>query len=43
MFLFKHVVYVLQQACSAFYIVQATLAKFCVHAGNMKLNAQNKE
>jgi hypothetical protein len=26
-----------------FYIVQATLAKFCVHAGNMKFNTRNEE
>lgn len=35
--------YVLQQACSTFYIVQATLAKFCVHAGTMKFNTRNEE
>jgi hypothetical protein len=33
----------LDQACSTFYVVQANLAKFGLHAGNMKFNTQNEE
>jgi hypothetical protein len=31
------------QACSTFYEVRASQAKFCLHAGNMKSNTRNKE
>jgi hypothetical protein len=31
----------LQQARSTFYVVQATLAQFGLHTGNMKFNKQN--
>jgi hypothetical protein len=33
----------LGQACSTFYVVQATLAKFGLLAGNMKFSTQNEE
>jgi hypothetical protein len=33
----------LDQARSTFYVVQATPAKFCPHAGNVKFNTQNEE
>jgi hypothetical protein len=33
----------LPQACPNFYAVQATWAKFGVHADNMKFNMQNGE
>jgi hypothetical protein len=34
---------VIKQARSTFHVVPATSAKFGLHAGNMKLNAQNEE
>ena len=34
--------YLLGKACSTFYVMQATLAKFCLHAGNMKIITQNE-
>jgi hypothetical protein len=33
----------LEQACCVFYVVQTISAKFCMHAGNMKFNAQKEE
>jgi hypothetical protein len=33
----------IRQACSTFFMVQATSAKFDLHAGNMKSNTQNEE
>jgi hypothetical protein len=30
-----------EEACSTFYVVQAILAKFGMHASNMKFNTQN--
>jgi hypothetical protein len=31
------------QACSSFSAVQATLAKFALHTGNVRLSTQNKD
>jgi len=31
------------QACSSFYAVQATSARFGLHAGNMQFNTQNEK
>jgi hypothetical protein len=33
----------LDQACPTYFVVWATLAKFGLHAGNMKFNTQNEE
>jgi hypothetical protein len=33
----------LEQARSTFYVVQATSAKFGLHAGDMKFSTQNEE
>ena len=33
----------LQQACSTFWVVRTTSAKFDLHGGNMKFNVQNEE
>jgi hypothetical protein len=35
--------HILKQASSTTYEVRATLAKFGLHAGNMKFNTQNEE
>jgi hypothetical protein len=35
--------YSLKQACSTICVVQATLAKFGPHAGNMNFNTRNEE
>jgi hypothetical protein len=32
-----------RSACSTFYVVRATLAKFGLYAGNMKFNTHNEE
>jgi hypothetical protein len=36
-------IFTLDQACSAFYVMSATSAKFGLLVGNMKFNRQNKE
>jgi hypothetical protein len=38
-----HCYFFLGQARSTFRVVRATLAKFGLHAGNMKLDSQNEE
>jgi hypothetical protein len=32
-----------EKACTAFYVVQANSAKFCLHAGNMKFSTQREQ
>jgi hypothetical protein len=33
----------IKQACTTFYVVPASSAKFGLHAGNMKFDTQNEE